>query len=136
MNTGRAGQSLCDYWDLALRDLRDFFLEIDDDQGIIVWKKFIKKYYLQPYVDKNYIPQELWSGHFKSDVRPQSNKNFLKFYQNINLLIIERGKWITKKLYEKVHSREELNECSLYQTELANLELHYFEEATTQTQKN
>lgn len=99
-------------------------------------EKIYKKYYLQPYVDKNYIPQELWSGHFKSDLKPQSNMNFLKFYKNINLLIIERGKWITKKLYEKVYSGEELNESSLYQTELANLELHYFEEATTQTQKN
>lgn len=48
MNTGRAGQSLCDYWDLALRDLRDFFLEIDYDQGIIVWKKFIKNIIYNP----------------------------------------------------------------------------------------
>lgn len=79
----------------------DFFLEIDDEHGAIVWKKFIKKYYLQPYVNKYSIPQELWTGHFKSEAKPCRNEDFVEFYKNVILLIIERGKWITKKLYKK-----------------------------------
>lgn len=146
-----------DYWDLTLKDVHEFLLginqqdtglkrkiaqlyphllDMDNKQGSAIWDQFIEKYYLQPYVDEDYIPQELWEGHFENGQEPKKIEDFEQFYHNVNLLIIERGKWITKKLYEKVHSREELNECSLYQTELANLELHYFEEATTQTQKN
>ena len=122
MNTGRAGGNIRDYWDLTLRDLRDFFFEIDHEHGVIVWNQFIEKYYLQPFVDEDYVPKELWKGHFENGVMPKKIEDFKKFYENVNLLIEERGKKITEELYKEVYSSEELKEYALYQTELANFE--------------
>lgn len=69
------------------------------------WKAFIEKFYLQPYVvedEGTYKPQPLWNNHFSAAVNPEKIVDFKQFYSNVNLLIKERGKWITKILCEQL----------------------------------
>lgn len=107
-----------DYWDCALIDLHEKILK--EKQDSTSWNQFIEKYYLQPFVDEDYVPKELWKGHFENGVMPKKIEDFKQFYKNVNLLIEERGKKITEELYKEVYSSEELKECALYQTELAH----------------
>lgn len=106
-----------DYWDITLQSIYDLFKSIGDD-GMTAWKSFIEKYYLQPFVnhDETYSVGELWTGHFNTDVYPTKNEDFKQFYQNTNLLIEERGKWLTKELYNKL----QLQDSAFYQKELVN----------------
>lgn len=100
INTKRGIGKSKDYWDITLKLGREDLLQ--SDQTEIKWQQFIQKYYLQPYVNQQYEPQELWTNHFYSNVLPQKTEDFQQFYSHVNLLIIERGKWITKILCEKL----------------------------------
>lgn len=100
INTQRGTGQAKDYWDLSLKGMHQYLLEFD--HGATSWQAFIEKYYLQPYVNYNFEPQELWDTHFHSAAIPQKPENFEQFYVNANLLIEERGKWITKLLCEKL----------------------------------
>lgn len=120
-----------DYWDCALKNLHEKFFK--EKQGSTLWRNFIEKYYLQPFVDEDYAPKELWKGHFKKGSMPKKIGDFEQFYHNVNPLIEERGKKITEELYKKVYSSEELKECTLYQNELANFEPRDFNKITKVT---
>lgn len=89
-----------DYWDCALIDLHEKILK--EKQDSTSWKEFIERYYLQPFVAEDYVPKELWKGHFENGVMPKKIEDFEQFYHNANLWIEERGKKITEKLYEIV----------------------------------
>lgn len=123
MNQGRGIGNVKDYWDLTLKNLQDFIMQFE--HGKDVWMEFIEKYYLFPFVDNNYTVSELWDNHFDKPVTPSSIEDFEQFYRNINLLIEERGKWITKTLCEKL----DLIDLSFYKNSLANMEeRRYFHE--------
>lgn len=125
MNQGKGVGNIRDYLDLTLRDSRNLILEIDEISGKEFWKKFVNKYYLQPFLHPDYSVAELWDGHFDSSVMPQSIIDFNQFYHNVNVLIEERGKWITKELYDNL----ELNESSYYQKELSDMDrIKFFDE--------
>lgn len=113
-----------DYWDITLRVLYDLFMAIGIE-GEEAWKAFINKYFLQTYVNKDYSVGELWKGHledkegvFINGVYPQKIDDFEQFYRNVNLLIEERGKWMTKILCEKL----DLTNLEFYKDDLVNME--------------
>ncbi|HAP4779996.1 TPA: hypothetical protein IU004_001410 [Enterococcus faecalis] len=103
MNTGRYNFSQ-DYWDITLQSFYDFLNPIG------AWKKFVETYYLYPYVnnDSNWSVVEFWHGHFSKigsyykNLRPQNNDELRAFLVNVNVKIEERGKWIVKRLCEKL----------------------------------
>lgn len=66
-----------DYWDCALKDLHEKFLK--ENQDSILWQEFIEKYYLQPFVDEDYVPKELWQGHFENGPMPKKLKTSSNF---------------------------------------------------------
>ncbi|MGX7012969.1 hypothetical protein [Vagococcus silagei] len=116
MNQGRGIGNCRDYWDLTLKDLRDSWVHLE--YGDKMWESFVKKYYLQPFVDSNYMVREFWHHHFENKV-PNAIEEFEKFYFTVNLLIMERGKWITKILCEKLglvdltcYKKEELDKMA------------------------
>ncbi|WP_373192384.1 hypothetical protein [Enterococcus sp. RIT-PI-f] len=126
MNTGRGSgfSSVKDYFDLTLKDIHDSYLGVDDEFGKIFWREFVKKYYLQPFVTKNYIVSELWKGHFNTRTYPQKIEDFEQFYHNVNLLIEERGKWITKQLCNKL----DLKNLSFYSKLEDKEQIKFFDE--------
>lgn len=95
LNKEKGGWKYDDYSDLFLNAQFELHTKTD-----LEWQEFIEKYYLQPYVNCNFKPIELWNNHFSS--KNYDFNTFEQFYSNINLLIEERGKWITKKLCEKL----------------------------------
>lgn len=103
INQGRGVGTTKDYWDLTLNDLHKFHMLYSQENTS--WKAFIEKFYLQPYVvedEGTYKPQPLWNNHFSAAVNPEKIVDFKQFYSNVNLLIKERGKWITKILCEQL----------------------------------
>lgn len=103
INQGRGVGTTKDYWDLTLNDLHKFHMLYSQENTS--WKAFIEKFYLQPYVvedEGTYKPQPLWNNHFSGAVNPEKIVDFKQFYSNVNLLIKERGKWITKILCEQL----------------------------------
>ncbi|WP_010651669.1 hypothetical protein [Oceanobacillus massiliensis] len=123
MNQGRGSGNVKDYWDLTLKNLQDFLMQFE--HGERIWMEFIGKYYLFPFVDNNYTVSELWDNHFEKSVTPSSIADFEQFYRNVNLLIEERGKWITKILCEKLN----LIDLHFYKNTLADVKkIRYFNE--------
>ena len=123
MNQGRGIGNVRDYWDLTLKNLQEFFMQFE--HGKITWMEFIEKYYLFPFVDNNYTVSELWDNHFKKTVTPSNIEDLEQFYSNVNLLIEERGKWITKILCDKLN----LIDLNFYKNSLADMEkIRYFNE--------
>lgn len=119
-----SSEAFRDYWDITLRVLYDLFMAIGIE-GEEAWKAFINKYFLQTYVNKDYSVGELWKGHledkegiFINGVYPQKIDDFEQFYRNVNLLIEERGKWMTKILCEKL----DLTNLEFYKDDLVNME--------------
>lgn len=124
MNQGRGIGNIHDYWDLTLRDLRNFFLNIDTVIGEEIWKKFINNNYYNCFVNKDYTIANLWKGHLQSGNSPEKIEDFEQFYHNVNLLIKERGKWITKQLCDKL----ELQDLNFY-NELKDMKkIKFFDE--------
>lgn len=123
MNQGRGIGNVKDYWDLTLKSFQDFFMQFE--HGNKIWMEFIEKYYLLPFVDNNYEVKELWDNHFEKPVIPSTIEDFEQFYSNVNLLIEERGKWITKILCEKL----DLIDLKFYKNSLADMKkVRYFNE--------
>lgn len=126
INTTRGtSKDFRDYWDITLKVIYDLFISIGDE-GIDAWKAFVKKYSLQPFVnpDKSYCVGELWVRHFDKSVYPVEDEDFKQFYHNVNLLIEERGKWITKQLCDKL----ELQDLIFY-NELSDMKkIKFFDE--------
>ena len=58
--------------------------------------------------DSNWSVVEFWHGHFSKigsyykNLRPQNNDELRAFLVNVNVKIEERGKWIVKRLCEKL----------------------------------
>ncbi|MFC6181963.1 hypothetical protein [Lactiplantibacillus daowaiensis] len=125
MNQGRGMSGrIKDYWDLTLRDSQKFLTSFD--QGDEVWNKMIEKYKLQPFIDEKHEVKELWSGHFDAGrVMPQTLAQVADFYDNANLLIVTRGKLITKQLCENLN----LTDLSFYKELVDNT--HLLSDATT-----
>lgn len=88
-----------DYWDITLQTLYNLFISIGE-AGVVAWKAFVEKYYLQPFVnhDETYSVGALWHNHFNKSVYPTTSDDFKQFYHNVNLLIEIRGQWLTKQL--------------------------------------
>lgn len=126
INQGRGMGNVKDYWDLTLNTLQEFFMSGQDKNlGSNFWKNFIEQYYLQPFVTTDYVPCEFWDEHFTKQAMPQTTSDFEQFYRNVNLLIEERGKWLTKELCEKL----DLVDLQFYKDNLLNLgEIKFFEE--------
>ncbi|SPS07506.1 hypothetical protein [Latilactobacillus sakei] len=125
VNQGRGMGNVKDYWDLTLNTLQEFFMSgKDKNLGSNFWKNFIEQYYLQPFVTSDYAPCELWDGHFTKQAMPQTTSDFEQFYRNVNLLIEERGKQLTKELCKKL----DLVDLQFYKDHLLNLgEIKFFE---------
>ncbi|MDF7665171.1 hypothetical protein [Bifidobacterium sp. ESL0745] len=115
MNTGRGSyvSTTKDYWDITLMDVYDFLTQLT--HGSAVCDEIIKKYYLQPYFKSDGKVAELWKGHCANNVFPKNLRDFQQFYHNANILIEERGKWMTKILCEKVGKTD----LDFYQKDLA-----------------
>lgn len=126
INTTRGtSKDFRDYWDITLKVIYDLFMSIGDE-GIVAWKTFVKKYFLQPFVksDNTYSVGELWVQHFNKSVYPIEDEDFKQFYHNVNLLIEERGKWITKQLCDKL----ELQDLNFYNKLKDMKEIKFFDE--------
>lgn len=125
INQGRGMGNVKDYWDLTLNTLQEFFMSgKDKNLGSNFWKNFIEQYYLQPFVTSDYAPCELWDEHFTKQAMPQTTSDVEQFYRNINLLIEERGKQLTKELCKKL----DLVDLQFYKDHLLNLgEIKFFE---------
>ncbi|WP_339206749.1 hypothetical protein NSQ36_03220 [Bacillus sp. FSL W8-1143] len=102
MNSGRYLFSQ-DYWDVTMYSLFEFF------QPLGCWKQFVKRYFLQPYVnnDEEWTVSEFWKGHFDSignynHLKPQNEQELSEYLHKVNLRIEERGKWIIKKVCEEL----------------------------------
>ena len=128
-----------DYWDKSLDYIRTSFLEVENAgatlpaklQPLVAeekldWPGFVEKYYLQPFVNQGaYTVGELWTDHLKRGAYPTRESDFTEFYYNINLLIVERGKWMTKELCDKYG----LQTLSFYQNDLKNMtRIKHFDE--------
>lgn len=112
-----------DYWDLTLKDIQDSFMSLKN--GNELWKEYVETFYLQPYVYKRkdtYEVAELWDKHFNGTVLPREKENFKQFYENVNLLIKERGRYMTKIICEKIGYDAPL------EWNLNNVSLRYFDE--------
>lgn len=126
--------SIRDYWDITLGKLRDEsdWFEYREKSD---WNAYINRYFLQPFVKrpKNssepYSVAELWEGHFLNGACPKKGNDFQQFFGNVNALIEERGKWITKELCGKLG----LTDLEFYKAELQGMDrIHYFEELIAQ----
>ncbi|WP_261809729.1 hypothetical protein [Levilactobacillus humaensis] len=108
-----------DYFDITLSQLKG-------KRRSEEWSKFIKQYFLQPYVYQGSGQVgELWQDHFKHGVYPKTSQDFKQFYTNANLMIEERGKWLTKRLCEDLG----LTNLAFYQEDLANMtKIKYFDQ--------
>lgn len=102
MNTGRYNFSK-DYWDLTLLSLYEWFNAfLTEDES---WKKFIKNYYLQPYVNSNYQPEIFWENHSFRNKELEGTEEFSIFLKKVNERIEERGKFIIKQICDKLDQK-------------------------------
>ncbi|MFC6202678.1 hypothetical protein ACFP1L_12470 [Lactiplantibacillus nangangensis] len=100
INQGRAmDNNIKDYWDLTMLNLQYFLKKFGDED---TWVKYVDSYCLLPFVDEQYNVCELWDNHFNHSAYPKSIEEFEQFYHNVNLLVEERGKCITKKLCDNL----------------------------------
>ena len=99
MNCGR-GMCLSDYWDITLMSLQEFLNILSPE----AWPNFIKKYYLQPYVNTDYSVQLFWYNHDNNNLPKE--KNFPIFLKKVNERIEERGKFIIKQICDKLDQKD------------------------------
>ena len=103
MNTGRYNFSR-DYWDLTLLSLYEWFNAfLTEDEP---WNKFIKNYYLQPYVNSNYQPEIFWENHSFRNKELEGTEEFSIFLKKVNERIEERGKFIIKQICDKLDQKD------------------------------
>lgn len=103
MNTGRYNFSK-DYWDLTLLSLYEWFNAfLTEDEP---WNKFIKNYYLQPYVNSNYQPEIFWENHSFRNKELEDAEEFPIFLKKVNERIEERGKFIIKQICDKLNQKD------------------------------
>ncbi|NGZ77495.1 hypothetical protein [Saccharibacillus alkalitolerans] len=103
MNTGRYLFSQ-DYWDITLQSFSDFLRPLE------AWEKFVDLYDMQPYVnnDQEWTADEFWEDHFSNigghhqKMKPQTAKQFDEYLNKVNIRIEERGRWMVKKICEKL----------------------------------
>lgn len=118
-NMGRKND---DYWDLALCIIKDNLDVLETE----LWEKYVKKFYLQPFVTKEHRVAELWKNHLTSKHTKPDAENIQKiiklikeFLNKVCSSIEERGKFIVKTLCEKL----ELTDYTFYKNNLVNLTL-------------
>ncbi|WP_142959200.1 hypothetical protein [Enterococcus faecalis] len=118
-NMGRKND---DYWDLGLSIIKDNLDVLETG----LWKKYVKKFYLQPFVRGDYRVAELWQNHLISEYTKPCAKNneetielIKEFLGIVCPSIEERGKFIVKTLCEKLH----LTDYTFYKNDLINLTL-------------
>ncbi|NSW23507.1 hypothetical protein HRH58_13815, partial [Enterococcus faecalis] len=102
-NRGRKND---DYWDLGLIIVKDNLDVLENG----LWKKYVKKFYLQPFVREDYSVAELWQNHLISEyTKPCAENNeetielIKEFLDRVCPSIEERGKFIVKTLCEKLN---------------------------------
>lgn len=100
MNCGR-GMCLSDYWDITLMSLQEFLNILSPE----AWPNFIKKYYLQPYVNTDYNVELFWDNH-NNAIKPTKEENFQIFLKKVNERIEERGKFIIKQICDKLDHKD------------------------------
>lgn len=99
MNCGR-GRCLYDYWDITLMSLQEFLNILSPE----AWPNFIKKYYLQPYVNTDYSVQLFWDNH-DNNLLPKET-DFPIFLKKVNERIEERGKFIIKQICDQLDQKD------------------------------
>lgn len=99
MNCGR-GMRLYDYWDITLMSLQEFLNILSPE----AWPNFIKKYYLQPYVNTDYSVQLFWDNHDNNFLPKETD--FPIFLKKVNERIEERGKFIIKQICDKLDQKD------------------------------
>ena len=99
MNCGR-GMCLYDYWDITLMSLQEFLNILSPE----AWPNFIKKYYLQPYVNTDYSVQLFWDNHDNNFLPKETD--FPIFLKKVNERIEERGKFIIKQICDKLDQKD------------------------------
>lgn len=82
MNCGR-GMCLYDYWDITLMSLQEFLNILSPE----AWPNFIKRYYLQPYVNSDYNVDLFWDNH--DDKLLPKETDFPIFLKKVNERIEE-----------------------------------------------
>ncbi|CIX95409.1 hypothetical protein [Streptococcus pneumoniae] len=99
MNCGR-GMCLYDYWDITLMSLQEFLNILSPE----AWPNFIKKYYLQPYVNTDYNVELFWDNH-DNNLLPKET-DFPIFLKKVNERIEERGKFIIKQICDQLDQKD------------------------------
>ena len=99
MNCGR-GMRLYDYWDITLMSLQEFLNILSPE----AWPNFIKKYYLQPYVNTDYSVQLFWDNHDNNFLPKETD--FPIFLKKVNERIEERGKFIIKQICDQLDQKD------------------------------
>ena len=99
MNCGR-GMCLYDYWDITLMSLQEFLNILSPE----AWPNFIKRYYLQPYVNSDYNVDLFWDNH--DDKLLPKETDFPIFLKKVNERIEERGKFIIKQICDKLDLKD------------------------------
>lgn len=99
MNCGR-GMCLYDYWDITLMSLQEFFNILSPE----AWPNFIKRYYLQPYVNSDYNVDLFWDNH--DDKLLPKETDFPIFLKKVNERIEERGKFIIKQICDQLDQKD------------------------------
>lgn len=99
MNCGR-GMCLYDYWDITLMSLQEFLNILSPE----AWPNFIKRYYLQPYVNSDYNVDLFWDNH--DDRLLPKETDFPIFLKKVNERIEERGKFIIKQICDQLDQKD------------------------------
>ena len=99
MNCGR-GLCLYDYWDITLMSLQEFLNILSPE----AWPNFIKRYYLQPYVNSDYNVDLFWDNH--DDKLLPKETDFPIFLKKVNERIEERGKFIIKQICDQLDQKD------------------------------
>ncbi|MBT0951787.1 hypothetical protein [Streptococcus infantis] len=99
MNCGR-GMCLYDYWDITLMSLQEFLNILSPE----AWPNFIKRYYLQPYVNSDYNVDLFWDNH--DDKLLPKETDFPIFLKKVNERIEERGKFIIKQICDQLDQKD------------------------------
>lgn len=127
--------SLCDYWDLTLLCIYNYYFEIKNEKYCIekisgkknikrykdyldtfnTWETFIKVNFLESFVklkkdnDGNIVsydkPKELWEGHFKGELLPINIYQCISYFNNSSKWIKERTTVMVKAL-NKIENKE------------------------------
>lgn len=134
-NPTRGCGTTCDYWDLTLKHIYEYYKIKDSDKtedaAVIIqkickntskipdaetnlkkwldkfgsWESFIDENYMSPFVDENGEPKELWEGHFDGAVLPDFDQ-CNEYFKNASEWILARGKLMVEVLREKISGME------------------------------